>query len=63
MEKKRSRYQSNVDPSPSNEILWTQRSGDSQVDATDATSILGDFTGANFDAVNTLNREFDKQKA
>ena len=31
--------------------------------ATDTASILGAFTGANFDVVNTLNREFDKQKA
>ena len=33
------------------------------MDATDAASVLGAFTGANFDVVNTLNREFDKQKA
>ena len=33
------------------------------MDAIDATSVLGAFTGANFDVVNTLNREFDKQKA
>ena len=46
-----------------NEFVWTQWSGDPQVDATYAASILGAFTGANFDAVNTLNREFDKQKA
>ena len=32
------------------------------MDATDAISILGAFTSANFDVVNTLNREFDKQK-
>ena len=32
------------------------------MDATDATSILEAFIGANFDVVNTLNREFDKQK-
>ena len=32
------------------------------MDAIDAASVLGDFTGANFDAVNTLNKEFDKQK-
>ena len=31
--------------------------------AKDAASILGAFTGTNFDAVNTLNQEFDKQKA
>ena len=32
------------------------------MDATDAASILGAFTGANFHAVNTLNKEFDKKK-
>ena len=32
------------------------------MDATDAASVLEDFTGANFDTVNTLSREFDKQK-
>ena len=60
--KKRNRDQSNVDPSLSNETVWTQWSSDPQVDATAAASILGAFTGANFDVVNTLNREFDKQK-
>ena len=52
-----------MDISFTNEVVWTQRSGDPQVDAIDAASILGSFTGANFDVVNTLNREFDKQKA
>ena len=33
------------------------------MNATDAASVLGAFTGANFDVVNTLKREFDKQKA
>ena len=33
------------------------------MDATDIASILGAFTGANLDVLNTLNREFDKQKA
>ena len=61
--KDRSRDQINVDPSLSNEILWTQLLGDPQVDATDAASILGAFTCANFDAINTMNREFDKKKA
>ena len=61
--KKRSRDQSDVDTSLSNEILWTQQYGDPLVDATIAYSILGDFTGANFDAVNTLNMEFDNKKA
>ena len=32
------------------------------MDATDTACVLGDFTGASFDAVNTLNREFVKQK-
>ena len=32
------------------------------MDATYAASFLGAFIGANFDAVNTLNQEFDKQK-
>ena len=31
------------------------------MDATDAASVLGDFTGAKFHAINTLNREFDKK--
>ena len=33
------------------------------MDATGVASILGDFTGANFDGINTLNREFNKKKA
>ena len=45
-----------------NEVVWTQWSSDPQAYATDAASILGDFTGANFDDVNNLNKEFDKQK-
>ena len=32
------------------------------MDATDVASILGAFTGANFHAVNSLNREFDTKK-
>ena len=32
------------------------------MDVTDVASILGAFTGANFDVVTTLNREFDKHK-
>ena len=59
--KKRSRDQSNVDPSLSNEIVWTQRLGDPQVDATDTASVVGYFIG-DFDVVNTLNREFVKKK-
>ena len=61
--KKRSRYRSDVDTSISNDIVWTQKSSDPQVDATDVASILGAFTGANFHAVTTLNKEFDKKKA
>ena len=44
-------------------VVWTQRSSDPQEYAIDAASVLGAFTGANCDAVNTLNREFDNQKA
>ena len=32
------------------------------MDAIDVASILGAFTGANFDVVTTLKREIDKQK-
>ena len=46
-----------------NEVVWTQRSSDPQAYAIDDASILGAFTGPNFDPFNTLNREFDKQKA
>ena len=53
---------SDMDMSIANEVVWTQRSSDPQEYATDVASVLGDFTGANFDAMNTLNREFDKQK-
>ena len=60
--KKRSRDQSSVETSLSNEIVWTQQSGDPQVDATDVASVLGAFTGANFHSINTLNMEFDKKK-
>ena len=61
--KKRSKDESDADTSLSNEIVWTQRFGDPHVDATDDASILGAFIGANFDAINTLNKEFDKNKA
>ena len=40
----------------------SQQSGDPQVDATDIAFALGSFTGANFHAINNLNREFDKKK-
>ena len=52
-----------MDISLANEVVWTQRSSDPQAYATDAASVLGDFTSASFDVVNTLNREFDQQKA
>ena len=32
------------------------------MDATDTASTLGDFTCANFHAINNLNNEFDKKK-
>ena len=51
-----------MEMSVASEVVWTQRSSDPQAYGTDAASILGAFTGANFDVVNTLNREFDKQK-
>ena len=45
-----------------NEVLWTPQSSDPQAYAIDAVSILGAFTSANMDVVNSLNRDFDKQK-
>ena len=60
--KKRSRYQGDVDTSLSNQVVWTQQYGDPQVDAVDTASALGAFTGANFHAIDSLNREFDKKK-
>ena len=52
-----------MDISVTNEVVWTRRSSDPQVYAADVASILLAFIGANFDVVNTLNQEFDKQKA
>ena len=46
-----------------NEVIWAQQSSDPQAYATDASYVLGAFTGANLDDVNSLNKEFDKQKA
>ena len=46
-----------------NEVIWAKQSGDPQAYATDAASVLGAFTGENLDVVNSLGREFDKQKA
>ena len=60
--KKRGRDQSGMEVSVSEKILWTQQSGDPQVDAVDTATALGAFTGANIHAVSNLNREFDKRK-
>ena len=49
-----------MDISFANEVVWKQRLGDPQEDAIDVAYVLGAFIGANFDVVNTLNREFDK---
>ena len=57
--KRRSRDQGSVE---ANHIIWTQHSSDPQVDAVDTTTALGAFTGANLDAVNTLNRELERRK-
>ena len=54
--KKRSKDESDADTYLSNEIVWTQQFGDPHVDATDAASVLGAFTDANFHDVTTLNR-------
>ena len=51
-----------MDMSMVNEVVWEQQSSDPQAYATDATSVLGAFIGDNLDVVNSLNREFDKQK-
>ena len=60
--KNRSRDEGDMDTSLFNQIVWTQQSGDPQLDATDTAAALGAFMGANFHAVNTLNKEFDKRK-
>ena len=52
-----------MDMSMVNEVVWEQQSSDPQAYATDATSVLGAFVGANLDVVNSFNREFDKEKA
>ena len=61
--KKRSRDQNDMDVSMVNEVVWTLQSSDPQAYATDVAFVLGAFTGANMDVVNSLNREFDKKKA
>ena len=60
--KKRIRDEGGLEASVSNQIIWTQQSGDPQVDAVETTTTLGAFTCANLGAVNTLNGEFDKRK-
>ena len=46
-----------------NEVVCMKQSSDPQSYAIDVASVLGAFTGANLDALNNLNRYFDKQKA
>ena len=60
--KKRDSDQSGMDVSVTNQIVWTQQSGELQVDATDIAVALGAFIGANLHAVNTLNMDFDRIK-
>ena len=60
--KKRGIVQNDMNMTMVNEVVWTQQSSDPQSFATDATFVLGDFKGASLDVVNSLNREFDKQK-
>ena len=60
--KKRGRDHNDMDMSMVNEVVWTWPLNDPQAYATDAASILGAFTCANLDAINSLSREFDKQK-
>ena len=56
------RDQSGMDVYVFDQIVWTQQSSDPQVDAAYTTATLDAFTGSNLDAVNTLNREFDRRK-
>ena len=51
-----------MDMSMVNEVVWKPQSSDPQAYATDAASVLGAFTSANMDAINSLNNGFDKQK-
>ena len=60
--KKRGRDHNDIDMSMVNEFLWTPQSSDPKSYATDAASVLGAFIGVNMDVVNSLNKEFDKQK-
>ena len=61
--KNRGRDHNDMDMSMVNEVVWTQQSSDPQAYATNVASVLQMSIGANLDAVNSLNREFDKKKA
>ena len=56
--RKRNMDHSDMDMYVAKEVVWIQRSSDPHEYASDATFVLRDFTGSNFDVVNTLNREF-----
>ena len=60
--KKRSRNHGDLSAPVTNQIIWTQQFGDVQIDAVDSATVLGAFTGANLDAILTLNKEFEKRK-
>ena len=60
--KKRSRNHDDLSTPVTNQIIWTQQSGDPQIDAVASATVLGAFTGGNLGAVLTLNKEFDKRK-
>jgi len=60
--KKRGRDQTGMEVSVFEQIIWTQQSGDPQVDAADTAAALGAFIGANIHAISNLNREFDRRK-
>ena len=51
-----------MDASITNKTICTQQSSDPQVDDVDATASFGAFTGANFHAMKTLDKEFDRRK-
>ena len=59
---KRRIYQGGFEAHVTNQIIYTQQSGDPQVDAVDTAIDFGGFIGGNLDAVNTLNRELDIRK-
>ena len=60
--KKRSMDHDDVSGLVTNQIVWTQQPSDPQIDVVDSATALGAFTGANLDAVLTLNKKFDKRK-